>query len=80
MINPLVYPKLKSPKQLKHPYPPIAGKINKPALFLAQQYARFARNCSDKKASERYINKANYILTAAYMGAESHQYFWEQFN
>lgn len=75
MNNP-AYPRSKSKESIdvRYTYAP----INKPALFLAQQYARFARNCSGKVA-EGYVNKANYLMTEAYEGGEENEAFWDQF-
>lgn len=55
-----------------------SAPINRDALFLAQQYARFAGHCH-QKAAERYNNKANYLLTEAYQGGEENNAFWSQF-
>lgn len=70
------YPRSKSKQAIDVLY--TSAPINKSALFLAQQYARFARNCCGKVA-EGYVNKANYLMTEAYEGGEENKAFWDQF-
>lgn len=74
-----LYPIATSPMELAHPYPPVTGKIDHDALFLAQQLARFAKHCSPEVA-EHHINRANHLLTEAYGGGDEHRDFWEQFH
>lgn len=76
-FNPL-YPSAATPRSLYFPFEREPFKLDRRALFLAQQLTRFARNCSPAKA-EKYVNKANYILTAAYKGGEAQSPFWGQF-
>lgn len=76
-FNPL-YPRAVTPGTLYFPFEREPFKLDRRALFLAQQLTRFARNCSPSKA-EKYVNKANYILTAAYMGGDAQSPFWGQF-
>ncbi|AEX65712.1 hypothetical protein DIBBI_gp44 [Xanthomonas phage vB_XveM_DIBBI] len=72
------YPIALSSLQLGEKYPPIGNELNREKLFLAQQLARFARQCKTDKARDRYNNLANYQLTAAYEGGDRHERFWAQ--
>lgn len=77
-IGNLPHPPAYSSLNISVKYPPIAGKINRDALFLAQQLVRFAGNCRTAKARDRYNNLANYELTKAYVGEWEHNDFWNQ--
>jgi endonuclease/exonuclease/phosphatase (EEP) superfamily protein YafD len=50
-------------------------RINRKALMVAQDEARDAVVTGEQK----YWNRANYFLTAAYMGDSRHDAFWGQF-
>lgn len=74
----LLYPALQTPGEIATPYP-LNQPVDKNALFLAQQLARFAGNCQTEKARNERINQANYLLTAAYAGSSDAEQFWGQF-
>lgn len=75
----MLYPATQSPGELDHYYPANEA-IDKDALFLAQQLARFAGNCQTEQARNARNNQANYILTAAYIGGAAADDFWSQFS
>lgn len=49
--------------------------INRKALMVAQDEARDAVATGEQK----YWNRANYFLTAAYMGGQEQDNYWKQF-
>lgn len=75
----LPFPVTLSDTEIEHKYPPIGDQLNRNALYMAQQLARFAGNCQDLDERNKYINRANFLLTAAYEGDEDHEQFWSQF-
>lgn len=77
-IGKLPHPPAYSSLSIAVKYPSIHGMINRDALFLAQQFARFSGNCRTAKARDRYNNLANYELTRAYVGGCEHNDFWSQ--
>jgi hypothetical protein len=75
-----LWPRKQSHCQVKFEH--IGLVIRAQALMAAQDDAKDALTLAvagERKEAEKYFNRANFLLTAAYMGDERNDGFWRQF-